>query len=207
MTHERLEYQRRWRNKRKVKLKPVASKKGEVWRNVIGYEKYYMISNLGRVKRLESLIPNKRWGSMVVQEKLLSFGKTKGYMYCRLSKLGVGKSYLVHRLVAIHFIPNPENKPEVNHLKGKNDNRVKSIEWSTKKENMKHSISNGLHKSGEKHPKSVLKKEQVLCILNSKMSERKLSVLYGVSRSAINCIKSGRSWNKEYNAYKQLVNE
>lgn len=200
-----LEYQRKWHSERKIKLPAVTSIEEEIWMDIIGYEGLYMVSDMGRVKRLSAIISNKRWGSMTVQEKLCRPNNCRGYKYCKLSKEGITEMFLVSRLVAIHFIPNSENKSEVNHLRGKDDNRACFLEWATKKENMEHSVKNGLHKYGEGHPRSKLKKEQVEIILESKVSERKLAAIYKVSRSAINCIKSGRSWKSKTEQYKNLL--
>ena len=61
---------------------------------------------------------------------------TGGYKYVNLCKDGKPKSYLVHRLVALHYIPNPENKPEVDHrYRDKSDNRVQNLRWATRSEN------------------------------------------------------------------------
>lgn len=68
-----------------------------------------------------------------------------GYLGVVLCKNGKTKLIAVHRLVAMHFIPNPENKPQVNHKNGvKNDNAAENLEWVTQSENMKHAVKTGL---------------------------------------------------------------
>lgn len=111
---------------------------GEIWKDVIGYEGLYQVSNLGRVKSL-----------VFSREKYLSPGKnvihTKYgdavYLFVPLSKNGVRKNGGIHRLVAQAFIPNPENKREVNHKDGNpSNNRVENLEWCTHRENILHSV-------------------------------------------------------------------
>lgn len=75
----------------------------------------------------------------------------KGYLRITLSKENSIKTFSVHRLVALMFIPNPENKPEVNHKWGvKTDNKASELEWNTTSENMKHAYKTGLQKTSEK---------------------------------------------------------
>ncbi len=115
----------------------------EIWKDVVGYEGLYVISNFGQVKSLTVPIQNKlgrvftRLGKNITV-RLNSFG----YLDTRLYKGGVKKSAFVHRLIAQAFIPNPDNKPVVNHINGINtDNNVNNLEWSTAAENMKHAVS------------------------------------------------------------------
>ena len=102
----------------------------EIWKDVVGYENLYQVSNLGNVKRTALLKPHL---------------DHCGYCFVNLSKNGVVKCLRVHTLVANAFIPNELNKKEINHINGiKTDNRVDNLEWTTHKENMEHAIKTGL---------------------------------------------------------------
>lgn len=113
----------------------------EEWKAVYGYETIYEISNFGRVKRLAYEIENpspKASGSILkFEEHLLKPRKiTHGYFSVALYKQGKRKDYKLHRLVATHFIPNPDNLPEVNHKdEDKSNNCVDNLEWCTHKYN------------------------------------------------------------------------
>ena len=98
----------------------------EEWRDIKGYEGLYQISNLGRVKSLRN-----NHGQF--REKILKTCSNKlGYSYINLYKEGKNKKCLVHRLVALHFIPNPNNYKEINHKdENKQNNRVENLEWCT----------------------------------------------------------------------------
>lgn len=99
----------------------------EVWKDVLGYEGLYQISDQGRVFSV-------RRGKL---RKLNDTGR--GYKQVALLKQGSREHTLVHRLVAEAFIPNPENKPQINHINGdKSDNRVENLEWCTMSENLYH---------------------------------------------------------------------
>jgi hypothetical protein len=126
----------------------IESLPGEIWKDVVGLEDSYMISNLGRVKSKEKIVSQiSRWGNLMEKpypEKLIKqFINTKGY-YTACIKV----TKAIHRLVAIAFIPNPENKREVNHKDGnKLNNNVINLEWATSSENRIHSYKTGLQVS------------------------------------------------------------
>ena len=111
---------------------------GEEWKRITlkNMEYNYFVSNLGRVKNAKGLIL-KPWKS----------GLRKGTYYCvRLSRHGFLKKEYVHRLVALHFVPNPNGKPEVNHLNLDHfNNRADNLEWCTRSENMMHSFFMAAH--------------------------------------------------------------
>lgn len=137
----------------------------EIWKDIDGYNGNYQISNLGRVRSKKHRVKNYiRGGCNTDDYKILTqyVSRKTGYSQIVLSRNYSEKLYLVHRLVATYFIPNPENKRTVNHKNGiKTDNRVDNLEWMTHKENIKHSFDNGLQpecywngKFGEKHSTS-----------------------------------------------------
>lgn len=111
----------------------------EEWRPIPNWEELYHISNHGRIKSLEKKV-KAGMGYRVIKEKILKPKVDKdGYLLINLSIDSRPITYKVHRLVAESFIPNPENKPQVNHKKGvKSDNRALELEWSTQSENQKH---------------------------------------------------------------------
>lgn len=114
----------------------------EIWKDIPGYEGLYQVSNLGKVVQCK-------------KNKCLTLSETtKGYLRAYVYKDGEREAFSVHRLVAKLFIPNPENKPEVNHKFGnKKDNRWHQLEWTTTKENVIHSfeVLNRVAPKGEKN--------------------------------------------------------
>lgn len=104
----------------------------EIWKEVPGYDGKYEVSNLGRVKSFNS---HPYTGPKIMVNSVMR----NGYARVELSKNKSSKTFLVHRLIATVFIPNPDNKRTVNHINGnKLDNRVENLEWATDKENRNH---------------------------------------------------------------------
>lgn len=111
----------------------------EEWKDVVGYEGLYQVSNMGRVKSCERLTRNNH----IVKEKIRKPKIDKdGYCCVSLWIDGVSKEQFIHRLVAQSFIPNPDNKPCIDHINtNKTDNRVENLKWCTHKENTNNPIS------------------------------------------------------------------
>lgn len=169
----------------------------EIWKDIEDYEGLYQISNLGRVKSLERKIKRRNDRIQTVKERILKLNLDKeGYHTVKLHKEGKGKNFKVHRLVALAFISNPDNKLEVNHIDGiKTDNKVTNLEWNTRNENMQHAVDNGLHdQKGSKSNTAKLTEEQVLEIMDSNSTCRVLAKIYNVNSSTINRIKNRKIW-------------
>ena len=110
---------------------------GEVWKDVLGYEGLYRVSNKGNVysvERKDTL--GRKWGGVMLRP---SHNNTGGYLSVDLRKNGTRKKKRVHRLVAEVFIPNANNYSEINHKdENKTNNHVENLEWCTSKYNINH---------------------------------------------------------------------
>lgn len=114
--------------------------KNEIWKDVVGFEGIYQVSNEQRIKRIAlSKITNNLkvdYQERTVKTRL----DKKGYVILNLCKNSEKFNTSLHRIIAKAFIANPENKPQVNHINGvKNDNKIENLEWTTSSENVIHS--------------------------------------------------------------------
>lgn len=127
----------------------------EIWKDIIGYEGLYQVSSFGRVKSLERICEMRYGFTRKVPEKIRSLNPDKdGYLKINLHMNGETNRYMVHRLIALLFIPNTKDAPVVNHINGiKNDNRVDNLEWATISENTKHGFDklNRIPVAGKNH--------------------------------------------------------
>ncbi len=118
----------------------------EIWKDIKGYEGYYQVSNLGRVKSLKRKASLGRGYYRIITNRIMRIHKNNyGYEKISLSKNGKDKECSVHGLVAKTFLTNPENKRTINHIDGnKVNNHVSNLEYATDKENIAHAIRTGL---------------------------------------------------------------
>lgn len=164
----------------------------EIFIPVIGFESTYHISNYGNVKSL--IKPNRR------KEGLLNHCKDgKKYHYVVMVDGDRKKMMKIHRLVAIHFIVNPENKPQVNHKDGdKSNNLMSNLEWVSGKENIQHAFKIGLRKDvGENCSFSKFKEQDILQIRDKKLkgeSVKKLAADYKTFPQVIYSIVNRKTW-------------
>lgn len=137
---------------REPKILEVKEKNTEEWKDIKNYEGMYQISNFGRIKSLNRIIKtgiNNGYRELQETIKVPRMDKY-GYLKVQLSKENITEDKTVHRLVAEAFIPNPKNKPEINHKDGiKTNNYIDNLEWVTTLENQLHR-KNVLHKQGSK---------------------------------------------------------
>jgi hypothetical protein len=122
----------------------------EEWKDIEGYYGYYQISNFGKIKSLPRVLKNRIKKETILKQNI----NNHGYVALALTIYSKSKRFLVHRLIAEAFIPNPEKKDQVNHINGiKTDNRIENLEWNTSSENNNHAFNIGLRiaKSGINH--------------------------------------------------------
>lgn len=136
----------------------------EVWKDIEGYEGWYQVSNLGRVKRLKKVHCNHGKTNIVEREHILTPSEDrKGYLVVILSNGGKERKHIkVHRLVANAFIENNEDKPQIDHInRNKKDNRAENLRWVTNSENQFNSSKTRiLNYKGREVPLTILCNEK-----------------------------------------------
>lgn len=186
----------------------------EIWKPIDCYDAGYEISNLGRVKSIARRVSN-HTGYINKKDYYLKIKKdNKGYCRVYLSKNKVTKFVPVHRLVAMAFIENPNNKPQVNHIDGnKTNNNVTNLEWCTNSENQIHAVRTGLndhskYNSGKKK-KSVLQIDAITGEVIKEYNSIKEASVAVNRKSCANisaCCKGKRNFVAGYKwKYKEVV--
>ena len=151
----------------------------EIWKDINDFEGLYKVSNLGSIK---SLITNK-----ILKTPINRYG----YNYINFRKNKKNYNKLIHRLVAIAFIPNLKNKLQVNHINAiKTDNRIENLEWATAQENMNHAESMGLLKLRNKAALKASSKQTIdlntgIIFDSMKQACESLNLNYNLQKSRI----------------------
>lgn len=172
--------------------------KPETWAEIKDYEGIYLVSSYGKIKVLNRTWTSGKGVNRSNKEREINFNIRRGYYSACLFKNGNRQYKSVARIVAVAFIPNPENKPEVNHKDGnKLNNYVDNLEWATGSENQLHAFKLGLQKPrrGSENKLSKLSAEQVAEIKNSNLTGRKLAEIYNVDPMTISRVKRGITYN------------
>lgn len=175
------------------------------WFDVPGYENEYQITRDGIVRSKPRYVNSPAAGGRrLLAGKEIKTRLIKGYPAFHPCVGGKKRTVYIHRLLAMLFVPNPDNKPYVNHIDGRKDNNeISNLEWCTHKENMRHAFMTGLATypdvgPGERSPSSKLRNEDVIEIKKRiAMGEGNKSIArdFGVSPGTIGFIKTGETWS------------
>jgi hypothetical protein len=165
----------------------------EVWKQIPGFEDY-SVSTWGRVRRETP-------GINTYAGKILKPGKARNYLYVIIYSSGKTKRFTIHRLVAENFLPNPDDKPQVDHIdNNKENNNVVNLKWATALENTGRSWKEGSHEKlkGSGNGNSKLTEKQVLEIKvlleHGILMDKQIAKIYNVGAPRISKIKNGMNW-------------
>ena len=188
----------------------IESLPNEEWRDVVGWEGLYQVSNLGRVKSLPRCIEHKDGREFFYPSKVIKNQKIgTGYRSVVLHRANIKNQYDVHRLVAETFIPNPNNLSDVNHKDGcKTNNILSNLEWCSRSDNLKHAYKNGLNRvhideAIKERSRPVIQHAPSGEIIAEYASARKAAKASGYNQGQIS--QYCRSENKKYNTYKGYI--
>ena len=169
----------------------------EIWKPIPGYEKYYEASTEGRIRSKDRMRSN----GIPISGRILKPSKDRGgYLYVRLYDDNGSKYLKIHRLVALTFCDNPQNKEQVNHKTGiRDDNRIENIEWVTCSENHRHAFDVLGKKAtkywlGKASANRKLTEEQIERIKQDERSQIEIAKDYGVCQQTISNIKTGKGY-------------
>jgi hypothetical protein len=188
----------------------------EIWKPVLNHESYYEISNLGNVLSLERVVEYEyktKSGTIIIKRSFKKSKKLKthinnGYYTTDFQVNKIKETVTVHRLIAEAFIPNPENKPTVNHKDGVKTNiEISNLEWATYSENNKHAVDTGLRQSpwtgkfGADNPRSkpVIQYDKAWNKINEFTNAREAQKITGINYKHISsCCLGNRSTHGGY---------
>lgn len=171
----------------------------ENWLPVKGYEDFYEVSDLGNIRTIERYITLPTHSYLKKSKFLTQYEDGRGYLHVKLyNGKGKPKSVTSHRIVASTFIPNLQDKPQINHIDGnKLNNKLENLEWCTHEENMFHVRTMNQRRSsieGENNISSKLTKNQVLEIREK------------YSKGGITMTKLGELYNTKYTNISSIIN-
>jgi len=160
----------------------------EKWLPIEGFPGY-QISSLGRIKSFRKL----KHGKI-----LKTWKSPRGYVNVLLYQKAERKPSLVHRLIGKAFIPNPHNKPQINHINAiKDDNRVENLEWVTASENVQHGYNERLtaRAFGNRNGNSKLTETQVRKIKQLRgLTQERIAKMFNTSQTNVGRILRGEQW-------------
>lgn len=176
----------------------------EEWKDILGYEGYYRVSNLGSVKALARNVIYATGVVHAFKERIICVNlKRTGYFNVALCRDGKCKTFLLHRLVATAFLDRDNDSQNVNHRNGvKTDNRAVNLEWVTPSQNTQHALVNKLLPAGERSVFAKLSHadaEFIRLLGRTKLfTNLHVAKLYNVSPSVIDKVIQNKTYKREY---------
>lgn len=168
----------------------------EIWKDIEDFEGLYQVSNLGRIYSIKNNKILKPTNNSLRTNRL----------YIKLYKDKVQYTFIIARLVAKAFIPNPNNLATVNHIDGNaTNNKVENLEWLSNADNMRHAYKTGLQKSGHHRSTARYTEEDVIKMYelhDSGVSSNKIAEMYNGSGRSIRRILSGERYKELYGKYR-----
>ena len=172
------------------------------WRDILGYEGYLQVSDTGQIRSVERYVNHRGGSLMLIKPKIIkSFPDPKGYLKVRTSVNNKKTCIKVHRAVAEAFIPNPEHKPQVDHIDGdKTNNNVSNLRWVSNRENFDYSVQNGMReKSFEVLQRSINNPEiKRLAVLGAIKKCQKKTYCFDKSGNLIGVYNSAKEAAKAF---------
>jgi len=167
----------------------------EQWKDIVGYESYYEVSNLGRIRRhVNSSIVSRTWPGRMLNQ----FTRTGGYFHVKLYAKGHPRIKSSHSVVMEAFVGQRIKGLQINHIDGdKSNNTIENLEYVTQLENMKHASELGLVAHGESHGSAKLTEGDVVEIshlVSQGFSFVKISKMFNISATHVSDIKRGKYW-------------
>ena len=189
----------------------------EIWKSITGFEGLYEVSSLGKVRSLPRYVACKNNSNRFINGKILNPSVSHdGYKYVDLSNKCIKYRFKIHRLIAISFIDNPKNNPQINHKDGnKLNNNVSNLEWCTNSENQKHAHLIGIKKtpivaiSGENNPnnKPIVQISLDGRILNKFYSATEAMKITNINRGHIRSVCLGKRKTAGGYKWKEIKND
>lgn len=167
----------------------------EIWKDIKGHEGVYQVSNFGRVRSLDMVVNYFAFGkqcSRTGKGRILKPAISGQYLAVALNR---GNTQTIHRLVAEAFLPNPENKEQVNHKDGnKLNNTLYNLEWATRRENASHAVKTGLTAKGTRARSAKLTDKEAAEIFKDSGPQKDIAKKYNVSVPTVSMIRSRKIW-------------
>lgn len=167
-----------------------------IWKDVLGYEGLYSVSNNGDIRGNERVVKHHKGGPKRLKERIRKpVISTHGYLTVILSKEGRNVRHAIHRLVLSTFAGEPKEKSDACHCDGdRKNNSISNLRWDTRTGNMQDTKLHGTYRSGEKIHFAKLTEEDVKSILSDDRPQKLIAKSFGIDQSAVSLIKTGKRW-------------